>query len=252
MKTLPRLAAVFAAAAFAAGCASPPPPPPPPVATIGGALSSSLTASVAATAETKGAEALLAPVLAAVREELARVGYRLETETPDVTVAVRVSAEILGRSGPKRELRGTFSLVADVPVRDGMKLGSGSISVENEDLLGEEAARADLLRRALPRVRRWIAENARPEDTGLLALDLRVSCVTDAPDEDAARFGAFEKAVAGTDGVESFLPTHRDDGARQRKYRAVVRRASFPPGRFLETIAAAHPELELAPSSNNP
>lgn len=250
MKTVSSFA-VLAAAALVAGCASPPPPPPP-VATIGGALPSSLTASVAATAETESAEAMIAPVLAAVREELARVGYRLETETPDVTVAVRVSDEILGRNGPKREFRGTFSIAADVPVRHSMKLGSGSISVENEDLLGEEAAHADLLRRALPRVRRWVAENARPEDTGLQALDLRVSCVTDAPDEDAARFGAFEKAVAGTDGVESFLLTNRDDGARLRKYRAVVRRASFPPGRFLDAIAAAHPELELAPASEKP
>lgn len=249
MKTIFRFV-VLASAALAAGCASPPPPAP--VATIGGALPSSLTASVSATAETKSAEAMLAPVLAAVREELARVGYRLETETPDVTVDVRVSDKILGRNGPKREFRGTFSIAADVPVRGGMKLGSESISIENEDLLGEEAAHADLLRRALPRVRRWIAENARPEDTGLQSLDLRVSCVTDAPDEDAARFGAFEKAVAGTDGVESFLLTNRDDGARLRKYRAVVRRASFPPGRFLEAIAAAHPELELAPAPNQP
>ena len=126
MKTIFRFV-VLAAAALAAGCASPPPPAP--VATIGGALPSSLTASVSATAETKSAEAMLAPVLAAVREELARVGYRLETETPDVTVDVRVSDKILGRNGPKREFRGTFSIAADVPVRGGMKLGSESISV---------------------------------------------------------------------------------------------------------------------------
>ncbi len=252
MKTLPRLAAVFAAAAFAAGCASPPPQPPPPVEIIVGSLPSSLTASVVATAETKTAEGLLAPALAAVREEFARIGYRIEAESPDVLIVLRVSDRILARREAKREFEGTFSVDASVPVRHDMKLASESFSVQNEDIASVEAAQANLLRRALPRLRRWIVENARPEDTGLLALDLRVSCVTDAPDEDAARFGAFEKAVAGTDGVESFLPTHRDDGARQRKYRAVVRRASFPPGRFLETIAAAHPELELAPSSNNP
>ena len=195
---------------------------------------------------------MLAPVLAAVREELARVGFRLETETPDVTVSVLVSDEILGRNGAKREFKGTFALAAEVPVRGGAKLGSGSFSVENETLLGEEAARADLLRRALPRLRRWVAENARPEDTGLQALDLRVSCVTVAPDEDARLFGFFETAVAGTDGVESFRETLRDNDARFRKYHAVIRRACFPPGRFLEVIAADHPELELAPAHDNP
>ena len=250
MKTISRLAAVFAAAAFAAGCASPPPPPP--VSLVGGAIPSSLTASAVSTAGTKSAEAMQPAVHAAVREELARVGFRLETDAPDVTVAVAVSDQILDRRESRREFKGTFSIEATVPVRGNTKLGATSISVENEDLLGEEAAHADLLRRALPRLRRWIVENARPDDTGLQALDLRVSCVTDAPDEDATRFGAFEKAVAGTDGVESFLLSNRDDGARLRKYRAVVRRACFPPGRFLDAVAAAHPELELAPAPSHP
>lgn len=243
MKFPSRLAALLAAAALAAGCASPPPPP---VSLVGEALPSSLTASAVSTAGTKSAEAMQPAVHAAVREELARAGFRLETDAPDVTVSVAVSDQILDRRESRREFRGTFSIEATVPVRGSTKLGATSISVENEELLGEEAAQADLLRRALPRLRRWIVENAPPDDTGLQALDLRVFCVTDAPDEDSRRFGAFEKTVAGTDGVVAFLETLRDKDARLRKYRAVIRRANFPPGRFLETIANAHPELELS------
>lgn len=252
MKTLPRLAAAIAATALAAGCASAPPPPPPPVATVGGTLPATLTASIVGTAGTDTAEALLSPALAAAREELARVGYRLEAESPDVSFVLRVSDEILARSGAKREFKGTFSVEAEVPVRQGMKLGAETFSVENENPTAVDAAQADLLRRALPRLRSWISGNARPEDTGLRAIDVRVSCVTDSPDEDARRFGSFEKAVAGTEGVESFRETKRDDEARERKYRVVVRHAFFPPGRFLDVIGAAHPELELGPLPANP
>ena len=252
MEFRPPFTAVLAAAALAAGCSSPPPPPPPPVAAIGGTLPAALVATVVGTADTDTAEALLAPALAAVREEVLRVGYRLETESPDVSFVVRVSDEILARSGEKREFKGTFSVEAEVPARQGLKLGTGSVSVENENPTAVDAAQADLLRRALPRLRSWIAGNARPEDTGLRAIDVRVSCVTDAPDEDASRFGSFEKAVTGTEGVESFRETMRDDAARQRKYRVVVRHAFFPPGRFLDAIGAAHPELELGPLPNHP
>ncbi len=237
------------AVALLAGCASPPPPPPPPpVYMTTSALGTELTANVVGTAETESDRAMLDAFSLAVRNELTARGYRLEADDPDVLVELKVSENVLDRSGRNVTLSGTFSLVVTTPVRRGIRIGVETFAVQSEQSLGEDAARADLVRLVLPRVRRWIGTNALPADTGLGAVVVNIVGAELDPADDARVAAAFAGAAGDAEGVLRVGEISRDPEARRYRYRVVYVNAKFPtPAGFLGAILAAHPELPLTP-----
>jgi hypothetical protein len=181
----------------------------------------------------------------AVRNELSQRGYWLDVDAPDVLVELGVGERVLDRSGRNVTLAGDFSLAATVPVRRGLSLGAETYSLQSEQSLGEEAARTDLVRLALPRAHRWIGNHVQPAETGLEVVNVIILGVEIAPSEDRAVLAGFVQAVRNTDGALAIRETARDEQARTYKFRIVYIKGKFPPGGFLWTVLAAHPELPL-------
>ena len=236
----PGLAAI---AVIAAGCATPPPPPP--VYMTVRSSASELSANVVGTAKTEASRPMLDAFANAVRNELQGRGYWLDVDSPETLVELTVGERVLDRSGRNVSLAGDFSIAATVPVRHNMKLGTQTFSLQSEQTLGEEAARADLVRLALPRVHQWVGDHAQPGDTGLDAQIVHIVGAELDPSEDRRALADFIQAARGTDGVLLVKETQRDHEARSYKFRIVYAKGKFPPGRFLGAFLASHPELPL-------
>lgn len=248
MKTFIRTAPVLAAAAFLVGCATPPPPPPPPpVYMTSQTAFSDLTANVVGTAATEDDAPMLDAFVLAVRNEMQVRGYRLDAEEPDLLVELAVSEKVLDRSVRNVTLSGSFSAVATLPARRNLVVASDKFSVQSEQCLGEDAARADLVRIAMPRVRRWVGSNVLPADTGMTAMDVRIVGGELDPSEDSRVLAAFVQAAGGTDGTLRVRELSRDAEARRYKFRIVYATGKFPPGGYLSSVLAAHPELPFTP-----
>lgn len=214
------------------------------------ALGTELTANVVGTAESEADQSMLDAFALAVRNELAARGYRLETEDPDVLVELHVSEKVLDRSGRNVTLSGTFSLMVTTPVRRGIRIGAETFAVQSEQHLGEDAARADVVRLVMPRVRRWIGTNALPADTGLGAVVVNIVGAELDPSDDVRVAAAFAQAAGNTEGVLRVGEISRNPEVRRYKYRIVYVKGKFPPPvGFLGTILAAHPELPLTPAN---
>ena len=243
-------AAPVCAVAFLAGCATPPPepPPPPPIYMTSGASSAEITANVVGTAANEGDRPMLDAFVLAVRNEMQSRGYWLDADDPDVLVELGVSSEEIDRSVKNVTLVGSFSIKATMPVRHNLTIGSETFKVQSEQSLGEEAARADLVRLAMPRAKRWIGSNAGPMDTGLAATIVHIVGGDLDPSEDSRVLADFVRAAHDTDGTLQVRELQRDADARSYKYRVVYAKGKFPPPvGFLGRVLAAHPELPLTP-----
>ena len=236
-----------AAAAFLAGCATPPPAPPPPVYMTSRAAFSDLTANVVGTAATEADAPMLEAFALAVRNEMQVRGYRLDAEEPDVLVDLKASEKVLDRSGRNVTLAGSFSAVATLPARRNIEIASEKFSVQSEQSLGEDAARADLVRIAMPRVHRWVGANVLPADTGMSALNVQIVGGELDPSEDPRVVAAFVQAAGDTDGTLRVRELSSDSEARLYKFRIVYATGKFPPGGYLSAVLASHPELPLTP-----
>lgn len=251
MKPIPF--APFAAAgaiALSAGCATPPPPPPPPpppVYMTTSALGTELTANVVGTAATEDDRPMLDAFVLAVRNEMQVRGYRLDAEEPEVIVELKASERVLDRSGRNVTLEGTFSAAATMPARRNLKIAADTFAVQSEQSLGEDAARADLVRIAMPRVHRWVGTNVLPADTGMTAVNVQLVGGELDPSEDPRVVAAFVQAAIDTDGTLRVRELSRDAEARRYKFRIVHVTGKFPPGGYLSAILASHPELPLTP-----
>ncbi len=235
---------LLSVAMLVTGCATPPPPPPP-VYMTASSTPSELSVNVVGTASTEASRPMLDAFATAVRNELQQRGYWLDVDAPEVLVELSVGERVLDRTGKNVILAGDFSLAATVPVRHNLVLGKETYSLQSEQSLGEEAARSKLVLLALPRAHRWIGDHAQPDDTGLAAVIVHVKGAELDPSEDRQVLGDFIQVVRETDGVQLIREMSRDEQTRSYKFRVVYAKGKFPPGRFLETVLAAHPELRL-------
>jgi hypothetical protein len=179
----------------------------------------------------------------AVEGRLAAAGYKMSADTPDILVQLDVRASEFDRAGDYLRYEGTIGAGVN-RVWDDKRLGFETVSIRGKRGLGADEALGNLASELSTNTANLVMKFARPEQSGLAALDVTVRRPwLTAPDPDyAPRFIKTAKAQRGV--VYCALVAHGDE-TRLLTFRAVYLAEAMPEG--LPNRLASLKELGLKP-----
>lgn len=109
----------------------------------------------------------------AVEGRLANDGYKLTPEAPDIKVRLAVRSTEFDRAGEYIRYEGTVEASIN-RVWDDKRLGFDSLSTRGKRGLGADEATRNLTADLADRTSAFVIKSARPEQTGLAALDVTI------------------------------------------------------------------------------